>query len=185
MLKDLESLIGLFNHVCKVTWPGRSLLRRMIDLLHGLQARRRRISYNPHELGFRSDRHGGREFITSWNGIAFLSPSPPPPPPGNSPPLRYGNGYFRFLGMWSMTAAWDGQSRDLDISNKELFPIILACATWDRHSWTGHHVTCHCANQVVVACPSSLSLSLKQAGIMHLLVSCTCWYHAPAEVPGL
>lgn len=29
-----ESLIGLLNHACKVVRPGRSFLRRMLDLLH-------------------------------------------------------------------------------------------------------------------------------------------------------
>ncbi len=32
--KELESLIGLLNHACKVVRPGRSFLRRMLDLLH-------------------------------------------------------------------------------------------------------------------------------------------------------
>ena len=32
--KELESLIGLLNHACKVVRRGRSFLRRMIDLLH-------------------------------------------------------------------------------------------------------------------------------------------------------
>ena len=32
--KELESLVGLLNHACKVVRAGRSFLRRMIDLLH-------------------------------------------------------------------------------------------------------------------------------------------------------
>ena len=32
--RQLESLVGLLNHACKVVRPGRSFLRRMIDLLH-------------------------------------------------------------------------------------------------------------------------------------------------------
>ena len=35
--KELKSLIGLLNHACKVVRSGRSFLRRMIDLLHGVQ----------------------------------------------------------------------------------------------------------------------------------------------------
>ena len=31
--RELESLIGLLNHACKVLRPGRTFLRRMIDLL--------------------------------------------------------------------------------------------------------------------------------------------------------
>ena len=34
--RDLESLIGLLNHACKVVRSGRSFLRRMIDLLHAV-----------------------------------------------------------------------------------------------------------------------------------------------------
>ena len=32
--RELESLIDLLNHACKVVRPGRSFLRRLIDLLH-------------------------------------------------------------------------------------------------------------------------------------------------------
>ena len=31
--RELESLIGILNHACKVIRPGRSFLRKMIDLL--------------------------------------------------------------------------------------------------------------------------------------------------------
>ena len=34
--KELESLIGLLNHACKVLSAGRSFLRRMLDLLHSV-----------------------------------------------------------------------------------------------------------------------------------------------------
>ena len=44
--RELESLIGLLNHACKVVRPGRSFLRRMIDLLRS-----------------RSTRPGGNSFI--------------------------------------------------------------------------------------------------------------------------
>lgn len=33
--KELESLVGLLNHACKVVRLGRSFLRRMFDFLHG------------------------------------------------------------------------------------------------------------------------------------------------------
>ena len=38
--KELESLIGLLQHACKVVRPGRSFLRRMIQLLLGQAARK-------------------------------------------------------------------------------------------------------------------------------------------------
>ncbi len=62
------------------------------------------------------------------------------------------------LGSWGCGAwhqdswfqvQWDLRSRDLSIAQKELIPIILACATWgDR--WHSRRVLCHCDNQVVV-----------------------------------
>ena len=53
--KELESLIGLLNHACKVVRSGRSFLRRMIDLLHAVH--RPPNSTVPIRLnrGFRSD----------------------------------------------------------------------------------------------------------------------------------
>ena len=37
--KELESLIGLLNHACKVVRPGWAFLCQLLDLLHGSQAR--------------------------------------------------------------------------------------------------------------------------------------------------
>ena len=50
--KDLEALIGYLNHACKVIRPGRSFLRRMINLLH-----RAHNKYHPIRLNrdFQSD----------------------------------------------------------------------------------------------------------------------------------
>ena len=61
---------------------------------------------------------------------------------------------------------WNNQANRLDIACKELIPIILACAVWGRE-WAGHHVTCYCDNQVVVA--SIRSSSSKQPHLMQLL----------------
>lgn len=53
--RELESLIGLLNHACKVVRCGRSFLRRMLDLLLGVPMPRTR----PHPIrlnrAFRSD----------------------------------------------------------------------------------------------------------------------------------
>ena len=47
--RELESLIGMLNHACKVVRAGRSFLRRMIDLLHS----RSRNSHQGRNLPFR------------------------------------------------------------------------------------------------------------------------------------
>lgn len=68
--KELESLIGLLNHACKVVRSGRSFLRRMIDLLHA-------VHYPPNSkipirlnAGFRADLAWWQEFVVEWNGIS-------------------------------------------------------------------------------------------------------------------
>ena len=68
-LKDLESLIGYLNHACKVIRPGRSFLRRMIDLLH-----RTHNKYHPIRLNrdFRSDLQCWRHFAACWMAPLIL-----------------------------------------------------------------------------------------------------------------
>ncbi len=72
--KELESLIGLLNHACKVVRPGRPFLRRMIDLLQAVH--RPPNSRVPIRLahGFRADLAWWVEFVVQWNGTSFLHP---------------------------------------------------------------------------------------------------------------
>ncbi len=50
--RELLSLIGYLQHACRVIRPGRSFLRRMIDLSAGVRALHHRVRLN---AGFRSD----------------------------------------------------------------------------------------------------------------------------------
>ena len=61
---------------------------------------------------------------------------------------------------------WDPVSSPLSIMEKELLPIVLACAIWGP-SWRAHYVTVHCDNQAVVACLRSRTS--RDAHIMHML----------------
>eukprot|EP00731_Ephydatia_muelleri_P013873 Em0007g1183a len=71
--RELESLIGLLNHVCKVR-PGRSFLRRMIDLLSASKASFARKPLHRIRLNreFRSDLAWWRTFILDWNGVGYM-----------------------------------------------------------------------------------------------------------------
>ena len=68
--KELESLIGMLNHACKVIRSGRLFLRRMLDLLHSVPATQPSIRLN---TGFRSDLAWWAAFITQWNGSGVSS----------------------------------------------------------------------------------------------------------------
>ena len=161
--KELESLIGLLNHACKVVRSGRSFLRRMIDLLHVVQPSQRWIRLNG---GFRSDLTWWNTFVSEWNGVSFLHP------PTHLPHLEItsdASGTWG-CGAWHHNAwfqlRWDNRSQALSIAEKELIPIILALAVWGK-AWAGHQIVCHCDNQVVVACLKSRTS--KSKGVMHLL----------------
>lgn len=164
--KDLESLIGMLNHACKVIRSGRSFLRRMIDLLHA--------THRPHacntairlNLGFRADLAWWQEFLAAWNGVSYLYP------PRSFPKVHL---YSDASGSWGCAAwcgdawfqvQWDARASSISIAEKELIPIILACEVWGQ-SWSGCQVICHCDNQSVVA--DLRSRTSKQKGMMHLL----------------
>ena len=61
--RELESLIGLLNHACKVVRPGRSFLRRMIDLLHAMHGPLHSKTPIRLNAGFRS---WWQEFLVRW-----------------------------------------------------------------------------------------------------------------------
>ena len=145
--KELESLIGLLNHACKVVRPGRSFLRRMLDLLHSVH----RPPNSPVPLrlnqGFRADLAWWRLFLERWNGVSFLLP------PAHLPQVEMttdASGSWG-CGAWHKQSwfqvQWGQGSHTMTIAEKELIPIILGCAAWG-HSWSGHQVVCHCDNQV-------------------------------------
>lgn len=164
--KELESLVGLLNHACKVVRPGRSFLRRMFDLLHAVH--RPRNSTTPIRLnrGFRSDLAWWRMFVAQWNGVSFLQP------PSYLPQLVVtsdASGSWG-CGAWHQSSwfqlEWDHRSYSLSIAEKELIPIILAGAAWG-HLWHARQVICQCDNQTVVACLQSRTS--RHPGLMHLI----------------
>ena len=164
--KELESLIGLLNHVCKVVRSGRPFLRRMLDLLHAVH--RPPNSTVPIRLnaGFRSDLLWWRTFVSEWNGISFLLP------PANLPQYHLtsdASGSWG-CGAWYMSSwfhiKWPAGCQRLTIAEKELIPIIVACGVWG-HQWANAQVVCHSDNQVVVA--ALQARTSRDKGIMHLI----------------
>ena len=164
--RELESKIGLLNHACKVVWAGRSFLRRMLDLLHTLPMH----PLKPHPVRlnreFRSDLAWWGIFVEQWNGISFLTP------PAHLPILQlasdasgtWGCGALHGSGWFQVQ--WDQQAAALQIMEKELIPIVLACAVWGPQ-WHKHRVRCLCDNQAVVA--ALYSRTCRNSHCMHLL----------------
>ena len=144
---ELESLIGLLNHACKVVRSGRAFLRRMMNLLHAVHCPAHSALPIRLNTAFQSDLAWWWMFVESRNGVLFLSP------PSDLPTLHlmpdasgtWGCGAW-YQSLWFQWQ-WDARAQPLTIVEKEPIPIILAGAIW------GPHLTV-----------SPSSLSLRQPG---------------------
>ena len=137
--KELESLVGLLNHACKVVRAGRTFLRRMIDLLHSGVHRAQPKGTTPVSLntGFRADLAWWQYFVQSWNGRSFL-PTPQLLPVHSIASDASGQWgcWAWFRNMW-FQVQWNPTTFELPITVKELLPILIAGIVWGP-SWYGH-----------------------------------------------
>ena len=71
-LKELQSLIGILQFACRVIAPGRTFLRRMINLTCGIKQPCHFVKLNS---GFYKDLSMWETFLKHWNGVSlFLQP---------------------------------------------------------------------------------------------------------------
>ena len=69
--KELESLVGLLHDASIVVRPGRTFLRRLLDLLKSLRHKHNAV-YARLNLDTRSDILWWDSFIASWNGLSMM-----------------------------------------------------------------------------------------------------------------
>ena len=130
--RELESLVGLLNHACKMVRPGRTFLRRMLDLLYATAtATAPRAHHHIHlSREFRADLAWWRSFVQEWNGVGLLE-------------RQYETTKLVVTsdasGSWGCGAwheqqwfqhEWSHVEQQLDISVKELAPIVVAAVIW-------------------------------------------------------
>ena len=146
--RELESLIGHLHHAAKVVWPGRTFLRRMIDLLCCFRRRDHPIRLNRE---FHLDFRWWHQFLADWHGVSFwLFPGLLPEADVEvssdaAGSLVYG-AYLK--GQW-FAGSWAASQQLQSIAYKELFPIVLAAHVWG-HSWVKKHVLFRSDNDPVV-----------------------------------
>ena len=148
--QQLLSLIGTLSFAAKVVPPGRTFLRRMIDLSMTVRSLSHHVTLDDN---FRKDLAWWAEFVTPWNGASFfLQPHWSPAPDltlytDSSGTIGFG-AYFQ--GNW-FQGRWGKEDLPKSIQFKELYPIILAAHTWGNH-WQCKKVLFLCDNEAVVAC---------------------------------
>ena len=127
--RQLESLIGHLHHAAKVVWPGRTFLRRMIDLLCCFRTRDHLFRLSAE---VQLDVQWWHEFLTSWHGVSFwLFPGMSAPADievTSDPAGSLGFGAY-FNNEW-FSGAWVPSQADQSIAYKERFPVVVAAHVW-------------------------------------------------------
>ena len=163
-VRELQSLVGKLENACKVVRPGRSFLRRMIELLGGVKAKRRPIRLN---ASFRSDLLWWHCFLASWNGVAACRSSELERPEVTV--YCDASGAVGCAAWWDegwLQYKWTPELISAPIMPKETLPIILACAVWGG-TWKHKLVRVYCNNEGAVA--SLNSGRSREPWAMHLI----------------
>ena len=147
-LKDMQSLIGLLNFTCSVVVPGRTFLRRMINLTVGVRRPMHMIRLTSAVKG---DLHLWLQFLTQFNGKSFfldfvwLSSDMIHLYTDASGSLGYGAVFGR---NW-LYGAWPKRWSSLNIVILEMFPIVISVEIW-ANRLANKCVTFHTDNQALV-----------------------------------
>ena len=128
-LRELQSLIGLLNFTCSVIVPGRTFLRRLINLTVGVKRPRYFIRLNRET---KSDLKLWLNFLESYNGKSFfldynwLSSAKLHLYTDAAGSLGYGAvfGSHWLYGQWPSN--WLGRN----IIVLEMFPIVISLSIW-------------------------------------------------------
>lgn len=160
--RELESLIGHLSHAATVVRPGRTFLRQLFDLLRLHRGPFHKIRLN---AGVRADLAWWRCFLTEWNGSSFFPLPVPAVHVYTDASGNYGcGGMVDPLGWFQ--ARWPADWDEIDISAKELVPVVVAAALWGGR-WAGQHICFHSDNMAVVAVLTSMTT--QSPLLMHLL----------------
>lgn len=173
--RELLSLLGSLHHACQVVKPGRSFLRRIIELSKVATQLHHHIRLNAE---FRSDLEWWALFLTEWNGVGMMSnvgwtQNRDDVTVTSDASGSWGCGAYTSAGQW-FQYKWPPSWASVHITAKELLPIIMASVVWG-HSWTGKGVKWVCDNAAAVDIINSGKSKDKLA--MHL-VRCVFFFAA-------
>ena len=167
--RELLSLIGQLQHAATVVKPGRTFLRRMIDLAACFSRLDHHIRLNAQ---FRSDLQWWSLFLPDWNRSGFFQPKTPTVEVVSDASGSWGCGVFH-SSLW-FQYQWPGFWQGCHIAAKEMVPIVFAAAIWGP-SWSGQRIRCKSDNSAVVTVVNTGST--RDPLLMHML-RCLFFYAA-------
>ena len=163
-LREIQSLIGTLNFACKVVVPGRTFLRRLIDLIKGVSNPNHSIRLN---AAARLDLSAWKLFLDQYNGISLcLSDSWL----SSDCITLYSDaslhGFAAIFGKRWLQGCFPSNWANMNIAVKELLPIVLAIQLWGSLT-ANSRILFMCDNMSIVAVINSHTS--KDAQIMRLL----------------
>ena len=171
-LKAIQSLVGLLNFACQVVSPGRSFLRRLIDITMGIQKPNYYVRINKE---VKKDLHTWLKFLQEFNGKAFfLQETILWSPHINLYTDAAGSlGYAGIYGSHWFYGKWANPQRDTNITVLELYPITVAVHLYGA-SMANHCITFLTDNEAVVAVINKTTSKHKQvmALVRSLVLAC-------------
>ena len=143
--RELESLLGRLSHAAFAIRPGRLFLRQLFALLPHAPQPYHHIRFN---LSTRADLSWWAFLLREWNGVSLFPASSPSIHVFSDASGSYGCGAF-VPDVAYFSLRWPPHWAEIDISIKELAPLVIACAIWGP-TWSGQHVLFHVDNLAVV-----------------------------------
>ena len=134
--RELQSLLGYLDHVAIVVKPGRSFVRRMIELLPVAKHPDHFIRLN---ASFCADLLWWQQFSESWNGVSVI---PALAAIDCMQVVSDASGLWGCGAIWGQNCCqlqWPQEWLPIPITAKELAPIVVASMLWGL-GWKGQRV---------------------------------------------
>ena len=143
--RELQSLIGHLSHAAFVVLPGRTFLRRMIDLMKIAKAPKHHVRLTAE---FRSDLQWWALFLPEWNGRSILPLPIPAHTVTSDASGSWGCGAVSDSGEY-FQVQWPSSWATTNIAIKEMVPVVISVAIWGR-KWTESTLRVRSDNMAVV-----------------------------------
>ena len=186
-LRELQSLVGLLNFTCSVVVPGRTFLRRMINLTVGIRRPTHLIRLT---RAVKADLKLWLDFLTNYNGKSFfldfhwLSSTHLHLYTDASGSLGYGAVFGR---KW-LYGPWPANWTSKNIIVLEMFPIVISMILWAAEL-ADKCITFHTDNQALSEVINKKSTKDKELLVLLRALVLSCLTHnilfKAVHIPGV
>ncbi len=173
-LREIQSLIGSLNFVCRAVAPGRAFLRRIINAICGVTNPNHYVRINK---DMKADLSMWKHFLMDFNGVVFWLPQ--------NWESNFDLGLFTdasgaigwgscFKTHW-MQGRWAPEilNENFSIEFKELFPIVVSCVAWGEEM-KNMRIMFHTDNETVASIINKKSSPEPDLMILvrHMVLTC-------------